>query len=90
MLELIVAGALGVASHVKSRDFVQRRLRYTTFVEKPAIGVVAGVATALVAAPLVAVIPFVGVGTALALGVGVGTGVSLGANKSREGGFPED
>jgi hypothetical protein len=90
MLELIVAGALGIASHVKSRDFVQRRLRYTTFVEKPAIGVVAGVATALVAAPLVAVIPFVGVGTALALGVGVGTGVSLGAAKTREGGFPED
>ena len=90
MLELIVAGALGVASHVKSRDFVQRRLRYTTFVEKPAVGIVAGVATALVAAPLVAVIPFVGVGTALALGVGVGTGVSLGAAKSREGGFPED
>jgi hypothetical protein len=90
MLELIVAGALGIASHVKSREFVQRRLRYTTFVEKPAIGVVAGVATALVAAPLVAVIPFVGVGTALALGVGVGTGVSLGAAKTREGGFPED
>ena len=90
MLELIVAGALGVASHVKSRDFVQRRLRYTNFVEKPALGVMAGVATALVAAPLVAVIPFVGVGTALALGVGVGTGVSLGAAKSREGGFPDD
>jgi hypothetical protein len=90
MIELIVAGALGVASHVKSRDFVQRRLRYTTFVEKPAIGVVAGVATALVAAPLVAVLPFVGVGTALALGVGVGTGVSLGAAKTREGGIPED
>jgi hypothetical protein len=90
MLELIVAGALGVASHVKSKDFVQRRLRYTTWVEKPAIGVAAGVATALVAAPLVAVIPFVGVGTALALGVGVGTGVSLGAARSREGGVPED
>jgi hypothetical protein len=90
MIELILAGALGVASHVKSRDFVQRRLRYTTFVEKPAVGIMAGVATALVAAPLVAVIPFVGVGTALALGVGVGTGVSLGAAKSREGGFPEE
>jgi hypothetical protein len=90
MLELFVAGALGVASHVKSRDFVQKRLRYTTFVEKPAIGIIAGVATALGAAPLVAVIPFVGVGTALAVGVGVGTGVSLGAAKSRDGGLPDD
>ena len=90
MVELIVAGVLGVASHLKSRDFVQRRLRYTDLVEKPAIGVIAGVATALVAAPLVAVLPFVGATTALAVGVGVGTGVSLGASKSRDGSFRDD
>jgi len=77
-------------SHARSREFVQRRLRYTSWVEKPAIGVVAGVATAVVAAPLVAVLPFVGVPTALAMGVGVGTGVSLGAAKARQGGFPDD
>ena len=90
MVELIIAGALGVVSHARSREFVQRRLRYTSWVEKPAIGVVAGVATAVVAAPLVAVLPFVGVPTALAMGVGVGTGVSLGAAKARQGGFPDD
>ena len=90
MLELIVAGALGVAGHFKSRDFVHRRLRYTSLVDKPAIGIIAGVATTLIAAPLVAVLPFVGAGTALALGAGVGTGVSLGAAKARKGEYPED
>ena len=90
MLELIVAGALGVAGHLKSRDFVQRRLRYTSWVEKPSVGVAAGVATAVVAAPLVAIIPFIGAGTAIALGIGVGTGVSLGAAKARSGEFPDE
>jgi hypothetical protein len=90
MLELIVAGALGVAGHLKSRDFVQRRLRYTSWIEKPSVGVAAGVATAVVAAPLVAIIPFIGAGTAIALGIGVGTGVSLGAAKARSGEFPDE
>ena len=90
MIELIIAGALGVVSHARSREFVQKRLRYTSWVEKPAIGVMAGVATAVVAAPLVAVLPFVGIPTALAVGLGVGTGVSLGASKARQGGFPDD
>jgi hypothetical protein len=90
MLELIVAGALGVAGHLKSRDFVQRRLRYTSIVENPAAGIVAGVATTLVAAPLVAVMPFVGAATAIVLGVGVGTGVSLGAARARKGEYPDE
>jgi hypothetical protein len=90
MLELIVAGVVGVAGHLKSRDFVHRRLRYTNLVEKPVIGLAAGVATTLIAAPLVAVLPIVGAGTAIALGAGVGTGVSLGAARARRRAFPEE
>ena len=90
MIELLVAGVLGIAGHLKSRDFVQRRLRYTSWVEKPALGLAAGVATTLVAAPLVAVLPFVGAGTAIALGAGVGTGVAVGASKARSGGWDQD
>lgn len=85
MLELILAGALGVTGHLKSRDFVHRRLRYTNLVEKPAIGLMAGVATAVAAAPLVAVLPVVGAGTAIILGAGVGTGVAVGAGRARRG-----
>ena len=89
MLEIIgvaAAGAAAVAGHLKSKEFVARRLRYTSFVENPAFGVFAGVGAAIVAAPLVALIPFVGAGTALAFGVGVGTGVSMGASRARSRG----
>jgi len=63
---------------MKSRKFVGRRLRFTSLVEKPGIGLAAGVAATIVASPVVAVLPLVGVGTALAFGAGIGTGVSLG------------
>ena len=89
MLEIIgmaAAGVAAVAGHVKSKDFVARRLRFTSFVENPAIGVIAGVGAALIAAPVVALVPFVGAGTALAFGVGVGTGVAMGASRARSGG----
>jgi hypothetical protein len=90
MLELLVAGALGAAGHFKSKDFVARRLRYTNLVEKPGLGLAAGVTTALVAAPLVWALPIVGAATALVVGAGVGTGVALGAARARRGGYDED
>lgn len=88
MIELIalaVAGAVAVGGHIKSKVFVRRKLRYTRWVENPVLGLAAGAATAIVAAPLVAVLPLVGTGTALAAGVGVGTGVHVGARQAREG-----
>ncbi|MDH3222496.1 MAG: hypothetical protein OEO23_02175 [Gemmatimonadota bacterium] len=85
LISLAVAGTAGVLGHVKSKDWVRRKLRYTTFVEKPGIGIIAGAATAIAAAPLVAVLPLVGAGTALALGAGVGTGVAIGAREARDG-----
>jgi len=90
MLEMIIAGAAGVASFAKSKDWVRRRLRYTNWVERPGLGLFAGAATAVVAAPLVAVLPIVGAGTAIALGVGVGVGVSSGASQARSGWHPDD
>jgi hypothetical protein len=78
LLALGIASAAGVLGHIKSRAFVRRRLRYTNIVETPALGLWAGVGATVLAAPLVAVLPIVGVGTALAVGAGVGTGVALG------------
>jgi hypothetical protein len=86
MLELIgmaAAGAAAVAGHVKSKEFVARRLRFTSIVQNPALGVLAGAGAAIVAAPVVWIVPFVGAGTALAFGVGVGTGVAMGASRAR-------
>ncbi len=85
MLELIVLGIAGVGGHLKSRSWVRKKLRYTSAVERPGVGLAAGVVTTLVAAPLVAVLPVVGAGTAIALGLGVGSGVELGARDARDG-----
>ena len=85
MIETIVMGVAAVGGHIKSKDFVKRKLRFTKVVETPAVGLIAGAATAVAAAPLVAVLPVLGAGTALALGAGVGTGVHIGARKAREG-----
>jgi len=87
MFELIglgIAGVVTVVGHVKSRKFVGRRLRFTSIVEKPGISIAVGVAAAVVAAPIVAVLPLVGTGTALLFGAGVGTGVALGAKDTKE------
>ncbi len=88
MFELIgigIAGAVSIYGHLRSRKFVRKRLRYTKIVEKPGLGVAAGVTAAVLAAPVVTILPLVGAGTALLFGAGVGTGVSMGAKEAREG-----
>ena len=79
-----IAGTAGVIGHLKSRTFVGQRLRYTALVEKPALGLWAGVGTVIIAAPVVALLPIVGAGTAIALGAGVGTGVALGVGDAKK------
>lgn len=90
MLELIAAGAVGAAGHLKSRDFVRRRLRFTSWVEKPGLGLFTGAAATVLAAPVVAVLPVVGAGTAIIFGASVGTGVAVGARQARSGWHPDD
>ena len=89
MLEMIglgVAGAAGVFGHVKSKNWVSRKLRYTSIVERPAaaLGVASGGATA-VAVGALGVLPFVAVPVlpAVIVGLGVGTGVAVGVKKAR-------
>lgn len=87
MFELIalgIAGAAGVIGHVKSRRFVGQRLRYTNLVETPGLGFWAGVGATVLAAPVVAVLPIVGAGTAIVIGAGVGTGVALGVKDTKD------
>lgn len=92
-LELIpigIAGAAAIYGHIKSRKFVRRRLRYTSWVEKPYLGLVSGTAAAIIAAPVVGILPLVGTTTAIIFGAGVGTGVSMGAKEAREGSSFDD
>ncbi len=83
LLGLGVAGAAGIFGHMRARKFVGRRLRFTSIVEKPYLGVVVGVAATVVASPVVALIPLVGAGTAIAFGTGVGTGTAMGASDAK-------
>lgn len=86
MLELIAlgaAGAAGVFGHVKSRDFIRRKLRYTKIAEKPAVGM--GLATGAATAIVVAALPLVTLGPAVVVGAGIGTGVAAGIKRARRG-----
>ncbi|HEX9581182.1 MAG TPA: hypothetical protein VF970_08780, partial [Gemmatimonadales bacterium] len=78
-MALAAAGVAGGWGYLTSRRFVRQRLRFVDAVKKPVAPVVAGAVAALVAAPVVALLPVVGVGTAVAFGVGIGAGVARGA-----------
>lgn len=94
MLEVLAAGALGVAGHIKSKKFVHRRLRFTKIVEKPGLGLMTGVGTAVAIGALAPILPFVGAATTITVGIGtgigVGTGVTLGAHAAKRGPPPDD
>ncbi|MBI3981628.1 MAG: hypothetical protein HY337_01870 [Gemmatimonadetes bacterium] len=88
MFELIALAAAGVAGgwgYLQSRRFVRRRLRFVDAIRKPAAPVIAGAAAAVVAAPVVALLPIIGAGTAVAFGVGIGAGVAHGVRDVKHG-----
>lgn len=87
MIELIVLGATlaGIAgSYLGTRNFVRERLRYVDAVHRRSAPVLAGLAAAAVAAPVVWVLPVVGGGSALLFGVAVGAGVNAGRKAHKE------
>ncbi len=78
MFELLGAAAAvgaGIAGYITSKDFTKRRLRFVDAVHRARVPVIAGVGAAIVAAPVVWILPIVGAGTAILLGAGVGLGV---------------
>ncbi len=78
MFELLGTAAAigaGIAGYVTSKDFTRRRLRFVDAVHRAPAPVIAGVGAALIAAPVVWLLPIVGAGTAILLGAGVGLGV---------------
>ncbi len=79
LIALAIAATAAYFGHTRMRGFSRRRLRYTRVAERPGVsGFVVGIGTAILAIPLVALMPIIGTGTAMALGLGVGTGVSSG------------
>jgi len=86
LIALVIAGVAGVGGYRATRRFVRDRLRFVDAAQNRAAPLVVGAGAALVAAPVVWLLPVVGGGTALALGAGVGYGVHRGARDIRDGG----
>jgi len=85
VIGLVVGGAAAVYGYIQSRSFVKRRLRYVDSIQKSAIPVLAGAAAAIVAAPVVALLPLIGPPAAIAFGLAVGAGTHAGARDIRDG-----
>ena len=83
MILEVIAGAAGVFGHMKTKDFVGRKLKYTKMAEKPAAGM--GVATGAATTIAVAALPVITLLPAVLVGVGVGTGVAMGIKQARRG-----
>jgi hypothetical protein len=83
LLSFLVSTVLAIVGFAQARAFVTRRLRYVDAVHSKLAPIVAGVGAALVALPLVAIIPFLGLGTALSFGISVGAGVLAGSRDVR-------
>lgn len=81
LIGLVAAGVSAGVGYLKSRSFVSHRLRYVDAVKKPTAPIVAGVAATLIAAPVVALLPIVGAGTAVAFGAAVGLGTRAGVKE---------
>jgi hypothetical protein len=79
ILMLAAGGLVTVAGYIKTRQFVRRRLRFVDAVQKPVAPVAAGVVAAVVAAPVVWLLPVLGAGAAVVFGAGIGLGVLHGA-----------
>lgn len=81
MFELLMMGLAGtgaVAGFAKTRSFVRDRLRFVDAIHRRVAPWIAGGGAALVAAPIVALLPVLGTGAALLFGVAVGYGVVKG------------
>lgn len=85
LIGLVVAGAAAIGGYVQTRAYVKRRLRYVDAVKSNTAPVLAGAAAAIVAAPVVALLPIVGAPAAIALGVGVGIGTRAGVRDIESG-----
>lgn len=83
LIGLIAASASAILGYAQSRRFVRQRLAYVDAVQRAGVPAVAGVAAGVVALPVVAVLPLVGLGTAILFGGGVGAGVAAGVRDIR-------
>jgi hypothetical protein len=84
LLGFAIAVAASMVGYWQARQFTQNKLRFVDGVHKMGVPFLAGLGAALVAMPVVWILPLVGTGTALLFGLGVALGVSSGAKEIRK------
>jgi hypothetical protein len=84
MIGLAIAVAASMVGYWQARQFTQNKLRFVDGVHKMGVPLLAGLGAALIATPIVWILPLVGTGTALLFGLGVALGVSAGAKEIRK------
>lgn len=90
LIALAITLAAVVIGYTQARRFVRTRLRFVDAVQTMKAPLLAGIGAGLVAAPIVAIVPLIGAGTALCFGVAVGAGVAAGARDIRQKLLPPD
>ena len=83
LLAFALSTAAVIIGFTQAKDFVSRRLRYVDAARSPLAPLVAGIGAALVAAPIVWLLPFVTGVSAVAFGISVGLGVAAGNKEVR-------
>jgi hypothetical protein len=83
MIGLAITLAVALIGYWQAKQFVQSKLRFVDAVHKATAPLLAGVAAAAVAMPVVWLLPVVGTGTALLFGAGLALGVNAGARDIR-------
>jgi hypothetical protein len=85
LIGIVVTAGAGIGGYIKTRSFVARRLRYVDAVKSGLAPILAGTAAAIVAAPVVALLPIIAFPTAIVFGVGVGAGTRAGVRAITNG-----
>lgn len=83
LLAFAASLALTWLAYTQARNFVRSRLRFVPAAQSFWAPILAGTATAIVALPIVGLLPLIGAGTALSVGVSVGLGVANGQRDIR-------
>ncbi len=78
LIWIILTGVAGAGGYVFVKRFVRRRLRFVDAIHRPWVPLAAGAGAALLAVPIVGLLPILGGATAAVFGLGVGLGVSAG------------
>jgi hypothetical protein len=83
LLAFALSSAAAIIGFTQAKAFVSQRLRYVDAARSPLAPLVAGVGAALIAAPIVWMLPIIGAGSAIAFGLSVGLGVAAGNKEVR-------